>query len=616
MPYPAIASRPAARIAYAGLLAGVAAALAWFTLPALGATYNEGFQTSIVMNAYAILHGGLADVDPLHGLNNDFMVYTRLGVSIVLAGLIKLGLPAAAAFRLLMLGSLGLLVAANAGLLAWRYRIHPLLACVPALLFPGLFESAWFFNDNVLSAALSSTAILLFWSRVSLPATAGAAALWGLAVACRSDAALIAPAFAVLGWYALPNWGARLRHALVAGPIAVAIPVLAYAAFGLNILDILPLTRRATELWARKETWAHILQPVINGFSLPGLLAMAVGAVSILRHRRRLEMLLCLAVPLLYALAYGRMLTEVRYLLPLTPFFGILMMEGWNAVQAASGSTRRVAGAAFAVALLACFVPPVFTSPVFTSPVFAPPGLASPGLAALRPLTFMVADHDMPRPPLGRFWSPVLGMWWNRTLDEGATALAGALEADVAKASARPDRTALVVSTYWSSDRMVDLILREHGFALAQADAPEACRQIGEMFTRDGVKVVHLRPHLPMTPTERAELNWRVLAVPCLKALGTGDAESVLVAGWMGLLERPAGLAAPGVVPLLTPALDINPLARSIAARRYSYYVAEVPVAAVPPLLEPALDAAEVEAAQAALADGRIWSGSKLVNVR
>ena len=596
MPHQALASRPAARIAYAGLLAGVAGLLAWFTLPALGSTYNEGFQTSIVMNAYAILHGGLADVDPLHGLNNDFLVYTRLGVSVALAGLMKLGLPAVAAFRLLMLGSLGLLVAANAGLLAWRYRIPALLACVPALLFPGLFESAWFFNDNVLSAALSSTAVLLFWSRASLLATAGAAVLWGLAVACRSDAALIAPAFAVLGWHVLPDWRTRLRHALVAGPIAVAVPVLIYGAFGLNILDILPLTRRATELWARRETWAHILQPVIKGFALPGLLAMAIGAVSVLRQRRRLEALLCLAVPLLYALAYGRMLTEVRYLLPLTPFFGILMVEGWNAVQAAGAGARRLAAAAFAAALLACFVPPF--------------------LPAFKPLQFMVADHDMPRPPLGRFWSPVFGMWWNHTLDEGAAALAGALEADAAKASARPGRPALVGSTWWSSDRMGDLILREHGFGLVQADAPAACHGIGEMFTRDGVRVLHLRPHLPMIPTERAELNWQTLAIPCLRAVGATEAAPVLVAGWVEVLGTPVGLDAPGVAALLTPALDISPLARPIAGRRYSYYVAEAPSAAVPALLEHALDAAEAAAAQAALADPRGWSVSALVNVR
>ncbi len=604
MPYPALATRPAARVAYVGLLAGIAVLLAWFTLPALGSTYNEGFQTSIVMNAYAILHGGLADVDPLHGLNNDFLFYTRLGVSIALAGLIKLGLPAAAAFRLLMLASLALLVAANAGLLAWRYRIHPLLACVPLLLFPGLFESAWFFNDNVLSAALSSTAVLLFWSRVSLPATAGAAVLWGLAVACRSDAALIAPAFAILGWFALPTWGARLRHALVAGPIAVAIPVLIYAGFGLNILDILPLTRRATELWARKETWAHVLQPFLKGFALPGLLALAAGAVAVLRRRRWLEALLCLAVPLLYVAAYGRMLSEVRYLLPLTPFFGILMIEGWNALQAASPGMRRAAGAAFALALLTCILPPSVRG---------------------RPLHFMAADHDMPRPALGRIWSPVLGMWWNRTLDEGAAALAAALETSIAQAAAQPGRTALVVSTYWSSDRMVDLILWEHGFTLNQSAAPAACRTIAETFTQGGlrnggqnagVRVVHLRPHIPMIPTERAAVNWEVLAVPCLQALGTSEAAHVLVAGWTGLLEPPAALEMPGVVPLLLPSLDITRLARPLAAQRYSYYVAEAPLAAIPLLLEHAVDVSELDAARAALADGRIWSASRLAGDR
>ena len=604
MPYPALATRPAARVAYAGLLAGIAVLLAWFTLPALGSTYNEGFQTSIVMNAYAVLHGGLADVDPLHGLNNDFLFYTRLGVSIALAGLIKVGLPAAAAFRLLMLASLALLVAANAGLLAWRYRIHPLLACVPVLLFPGLFESAWFFNDNVLSAALSSTALLLFWSRVSLPATAGAAALWGLAVACRSDAALIAPAFAILGWFALPTWGTRLRHALVAGPIAVAIPVLIYAGFGLNILDILPLTRRATELWARKETWAHVLQPFLKGFALPGLLALAAGAVAVLRRRRWLEALLCLVVPLLYVAAYGRMLSEVRYLLPLTPFFGILMIEGWNALQAASPGRRRAAGAAFALALLTCVLPP-----------------SVPG----RPLHFMAADHDMPRPALGRIWSPLLGMWWNRTLDEGAVALASALEASIAQAAAQPGRTALVVSTDWSPDRMLDLILRERGFTLDQSAAPAACRTIAETFTRGGtqdgarnagVRVVHLRPHIPIIPTERAAVNWEALGVPCLQALGTDAAAHVLVAGWTGLLEPPLAAGTPGVVPLLLPSPDISRLARPLAAQRYSYYVAEASPAAIPLLLEPAIDASELDAARTALADGRIWSASRLSGVR
>ncbi len=604
MTYPALATRPAARVTYAGLLAGITVLLTWFTLPALGSTYNEGFQASIVMNAYAILHGGLADVDPLHGLNNDFLFYTRLGVSIALAGLIKLGLPAAAAFRLLMLASLALLVAANAGLLAWRYRIHPLLACVPLLLFPGLFESAWFFNDNVLSAALSSTALLLFWSRLSLPATAGAAVLWGLAVACRSDAALIAPAFAILGWFALPTWGARLRHAVVAGPIAVAIPVLIYAGFGLNILDILPLTRRATELWARKETWAHTLQPFLKGFALPGLLALAAGAVAVLRQRRWLEVLLCLAVPLLYVAAYGRMLSEVRYLLPLTPFFGILMLEGWKAVQAASPGRRRAAGVAFALALLTCVLPP-----------------AVPG----RPLHFMAADHDMPRPALGRIWSPVLGMWWNRTLDEGAAALASAMEADLAHAAAQPGRTTLVVSTEWSPDRMTDLILWQHGFTLDQSAAPAACRTIAETFTQGGaqggaqnagVRVVHLRPHIPMIPTERAAVNWEVLAVPCLQALGINGETHVLVAGWTGLLDPPVGLEAPGIVPLLLPSLDITRLARPLAAQRYSYYVAEAPLAVIPLLLEPAVDASELDAAQAALDDGRIWSASRLAGDR
>ena len=149
----------------------------------------------------------------------------------------------------------------------------------------------------------------------------------------------------------------------------------------------------------------------------------------------------------------------------------------------------------------------------------------------------------MARPPLGRFRSPILGMQWDRTLDEGAPTLAGASEADVAKASARPDRTALAMSAYRPPGRMVDLILRKRGLALAQADAPGAA------------------------------------AVP-------------------------------------TPAPDIDPPARSTARRRHGCHVAAGPAAAVPSLLEPALDAARAVVAQAALADPRGWSSSARANVR
>lgn len=570
------ASLVPARSLHAVALLAVLGLLAWFTLPVAHGHYNEGFQTIVVMNALAVLHGGLHEVDLLYPMVNDFFVASRLGASLVLAGLLKLGMEPVQAFRLLMLVSLAGLVAANAVLLARRYGVHPVLACLPALLFPGLFESAWFFNDNVLSAALSSAAIALFWIRPQLWATATSAVLWGLAIACRTDAVLLAPAFAVLLWFELPTWGERVRHALVAGLVVAVVPVLVYASVGLSVFDILPLTRRATAAWARKDPYYRLLHPVLKGFAPPGLLMLAIGAASIVWRRQWREILLCLVAPLLYAVAYGRMLTEVRYLLPLTPFFSILMVEGARAVFRAAPRARTWGVAAFGVAAALCFLPPVM--------------LPHPRL------WFLSTDNDMPRPSVGRLWSPVLSMWWNGKLRDGYEALSAAV-----LAAAAPGGTGIVVSTRWTPDHSVDLILRQHGFTGVRATVPTSCAELGEVFTRGDARVMHLRPHIPILPLERASVTWQALGLPCLRDLGLSDGSRVLVAGQKLLMDPVPGLDADGVQALHVPALDINPWARFIVGKSYAYFVATAPVRAVGGMMPAPLDAVEQAGAEWAL---------------
>lgn len=548
------------RLAHIAAVLAVLGTMAWFTLPVAYGHYNEGFQSVVVMNAMAILYGGINEVDLLYPMVNDFFMASRLGASLVLAGLLKLGLPAVTAFRLLMLVSLIVLVAANAVLLVRRYGVHPVLACLPALLFAGLFESAWFFNDNVLSAALSTTAIVLFWTRPTLGVTAISAVLWGLAITCRTDAVLLAPAFAVLLWFELPTWNARIRHALVAGVIVAVVPVLVYASVGLNVLDVLTLTKRATVAWARKDPLYRMLHPVLKALAPPGLLAVAIGAVVIIARRQWREVLLCLVAPLVYFAVYGRMLTEVRYLLPLTPFFGILMVEGARAVLNAAPRLRTFGVAAFAAAFAACFLPPV--------------------MLPNERLWFLSTDNDMPRPSVGRFWSPVLSMWWNGKLQDGYEALTAGLAA-----AAAPGGVGIVASTRWTPDHNVDLILREQGFTGVRATTPASCAELGEVFTRGDARILHLRPHIPFLPTERAQLTWQVLGMPCLRDMGLTDKSRVLVAGQMLIREPAPGISAPGVEALYVTTLDINPWARFIAGKSYGYFVATAPMGAIAGLM-------------------------------
>lgn len=554
-------------------ITAVAALFAWFVVPVFSGFYNEGFQMDIAINAQSLAQGQVQGTDLLYGLVDRFFLHSRFGVSVVLAGLLKLGLDPVGGFRLIMVLSLAGLLAANAAILVRRYGVHPALACLAALLFPGTFESAWFFNDNVLSAALSSTALLLFWTRPSLPRTAASALLLGLAVTCRTDAVLLAPAFLVLMWFELPDWPSRLRCALVAGPIVAAVPFLVYGAFGLHFLDILPLTRRTSLAWAREDPVSHMLHPALKGFSMPGLLVAGVGAVSILLRRQWREVIFCLVVPLVYAAAYGILLSEVRYLLPLTPFFGILVIAGLRALLDAAGWRATLGRTVLAGTVLLCVLPPV-----------APPA---------RALWFLITDNDTLRPWIGRFWSPALSVWWNRKLERGFDAAEPAV-----LAAAAPGGLGVVVSTRWTPDQTVQLILREAHFTGARTAAPASCRDISEVFTHGDARLLHIRTHIPMLPQERALTTWQALAAPCLRDLGKAATDRVLVVGQTLIGSPVAGLQAPNVVASSAPVLDVHPWAEFIAGKSYAYFVATAPLADLPSLLAAPLTAPQTKKEQ------------------
>ena len=246
-------------------------AVAWFTVPVLHGAYTEGFEPTIGINADALLTGGMPEVDLLYPFNGRFFLLTRLGSAVVLAAMRAVDhLPTIVNFRVVMLASLALLVGSAITILRRVYRVHPAFGALACLMFPPIFESAYFFNDNVLSAGLSTLALALFWTRHTVPATSAAAVLLGLAATTRPDALFIVPAFAVLIWFELPAWRVRFWHTLVAAPIVAIIPLATYAAFGLSYLDIFAVAPRAIALWDRHQTGLALVRHAIYGLALPG----------------------------------------------------------------------------------------------------------------------------------------------------------------------------------------------------------------------------------------------------------------------------------------------------------------------------------------------------------
>ncbi len=123
-------------------------------------------------------------------------------------------------------------------------------------------------------------------------------------MATRPDALLLTPAFAVVAHFEIPDWRTRIRHALVASPILVAVPFGLYAVCDLSFLDVFAVASHALMLWNRQLTFWTYLGHVLNGLSLPAMIILPVSLLCFVRRRQSREILLCFGVPLLYVAAY------------------------------------------------------------------------------------------------------------------------------------------------------------------------------------------------------------------------------------------------------------------------------------------------------------------------
>lgn len=546
------------------LIVGVVAI--WFALPAFSIAYTEGFQAEIVINAYALRQGNLRLGDTLYPFDGRFFLLTRLGTTLVVLALQSLGnLTGLAALQLIGIGSLAVLVGALLMLL-WRvYRVGPALGLLCCILFPPIFEAAYLPNDNMPSAALVCVAVLLFWTNPTILRTIVTGLLLGVAVLLRLDAVLIAPAFAILLLTEVRGWGARAIRAAIAGGIVAAIPIVVYRLCGLSFFDVSAVVDQGVRLWDRPQQALHNdLRTALLSFTALGGFAWLLGVVSFARLRRWRDLALAVAVPLFYVAAYRSQLVEGRYLLPLSPFILLAMAEGLRSVAALPGHWRTAALAGLAAGFVVWIVPP---------PSILPPTL--------------LADDEGPRFVIGRAWNPLPTLWWQDRLRAGQAALAAQIERlaatpDPAR-SPVPDRvpSRVIVTGYWTGDRMTTLTLLEQGFILRPDRTTAPCRGIAESFSRNSVNLMQIRTHVPFVWRRSEVLTWEQVGMPCLDSGGSPPPGSprrrVLLVNSAPLKGLTAALDDPDVV--FSAALGRPPpLAPRLASQLTGISIADLPV--------------------------------------
>jgi len=155
----AIAAEHPARLRTWGLYALLAIVGVYLLSPIVNPTHPEGFTASVASLALHLRQDSLANFDLSQPLNVDFFGLTKLGWMLLIAGV-------TAATRLDSWWAMALLnwlafVPFTAGtmFLVRRWTQAPLWATVAMLLLlPGVSESFFFFNDNVIASAFAISA--------------------------------------------------------------------------------------------------------------------------------------------------------------------------------------------------------------------------------------------------------------------------------------------------------------------------------------------------------------------------------------------------------------------------------------------------------------------------
>jgi hypothetical protein len=526
----------------------------YLAYPILTPVHVEGFSASIESLSIHLASGALGDFDRLHPANLEFFALTRLGIVEFVAALIKwLSLDSEWAMRVTMWIGFATLIWGSI-VLVRRWTAAPMSAVVAILvLVPGISESAFFYNDNVLSAALAIAALAVIGSSPRKGTTAVAGLLFGAGIVARLDAALLAPAVALIAYEQHGRVDGDFAIRALVFAVSTLLPVvLLPAAVGATIVDVVRISNYGVALWDLPSGLASHAREFAYFIGAPAALLVAFGILRLARDHAAHRLMLFVGTPLFFNLVGLGKILRSRQLLPLTPFFAALAIYGFRYLVAddENGSRARLRLTVLAAG---------------AAVLFGPVG--------------RLQMSDGPRAPYGRFWSPRLWTRWQNAVRGNMSSVAKLVE--------RFDQSALtvVLTDSWDADRYLHLQLQREGFRIEDIGTLQPpCAKAGELFARRSARVLHVRLHQPFLPVPASYASERLneLALPCLTAarpvqsylLSPGAQIIPRVRSWPALSNRVdvpsliASFFATGYDPLLAVSLapsDLAPMAASFA---------------------------------------------------
>jgi len=437
----------------------------WLVSPILFVSQLEGYTANILSLAISFGPDAPARLFPDLTLVGEYIHDTRIGLIALFHVLGRLtGASGGALFHAVMVAALIGVVVASLAIVRRFTSAGWATAVLAVLLIPGALETAFFFNDNLFSAALATGAVALAaWAR-GPAAYALAGAFLGYAILCRTDAVLALPLLAGVAWITLERPGAITLRAGVSAAGLLAVLGLFFLWTGVTPLDAV---RVGPALDFPAPEAKRALQPylILAFLGLPGCIFAAMGATLFWRETGWPFRLTFILYPLAATLGFAASHSgQVRHFYPLMIAVAALHVARAlvfvAARLAALGAARAIWGGLLAVLALLAVLPPLGT------------GTLRDGYRLM----------DGPRSVhTGRLWMPLL---WYRWQGAQNRAFAGAQDF-VDGLAGMPSSTVLV--SHFDDVAYLRLALLEAGYRMRPtAQALPDCARSGVLVFEKG----------------------------------------------------------------------------------------------------------------------------------
>jgi hypothetical protein len=437
---------------------------AYLIWPAFNAVHLEGFTAQTESIAIMLSRAPDMEHDPYLPVVSQFIYQTRSAVVDTLTLIYQLS-PGTGdyAFQGLVLASFFLLVATSIVFAKRWGNVPPLFAFFGLILTPGIPETAFFLNDNIISAAFATVALALISEKPKKLKWIFSGIFLGIAILSRVDAVFVLPLIIGTVFYSYKQYRDRITACFI---ICLATFILLFASailHGFSLFDVFITAKKFVMNVDDKAGWFWVRILFFGLGTLP--LLVLGGWLSFRRFKNQrsyIGLLTFIGYPALLALLAPKA-TEIRYIFPLlSPIIALHVGRGlkWVYEQYILSGTRpsRYAIGVTIFAMLVAVFPPT-----------------------------LLKMRDGPRALLGRLWSPILWSHWQASVDESmkrSVRLARLLD---------NQQLNILISTHYNDEFYLRLRLIEAGFVpVATSSAYPGCNGFS-LFKKGNSTVVHIR---------------------------------------------------------------------------------------------------------------------------